>query len=116
LDELREYYVTIKSKNAFTFDDVDYDKYYKYQFKPLLKELGFSSDIRFHDSRHSHASFLLAAGVDVKQISHQLGHAKIGTTFGTYTHLLKTDEVSSKLGSLLEDRFTKNPKKLPKNP
>ena len=115
LDEFHEDYSSIKSKNAFIFEGVDYDKYYKYQFKPLLKELGFSPDIRFHDSRHSHASFLLAAGVDIKQISHQLGHSKIGTTMDTYTHLLTTDEVSVKLGNLLEDKFAKTPKKPVKN-
>ena len=115
LTELSADYSSIENKNTLVFDGFNYDGFLKHYFKPLLKKLGFSSDIRFHDSRHSHASFLLAAGVDMKQISHQLGHAKISTTFDIYAHLLKTDEVSSKLGSLLGDKLSKTPKKPVKN-
>ena len=41
-----------------------------------------------HDLRHSFASVMLAAGVDVKVISQSLGHANIGITLDTYAHLL----------------------------
>jgi len=44
--------------------------------------------IRLHDLRHSYTSLMLAAGVDMKQISTNLGHASIGITFDTYAHLL----------------------------
>ena len=45
-------------------------------------------EIRFHDLRHSHASALLKAGVNVKVISERLGHASIGITLDTYSHVM----------------------------
>ena len=44
--------------------------------------------IRFHDLRHTHASQLLAQGVHAKIVSERLGHASIGITLDTYSHLL----------------------------
>jgi len=41
----------------------------------------------FHAFRHTHASLLLNAGADYKEIQHRLGHAKIGMTIDTYSHL-----------------------------
>lgn len=42
----------------------------------------------FHALRHSHASQLLKAGVDLKSVSARLGHANSGFTLETYGHLL----------------------------
>lgn len=44
--------------------------------------------IRFHDLRHSHATQLLAAGVHVKIVSERLGHASVGITLDTYSHVI----------------------------
>jgi integrase len=44
--------------------------------------------IRFHDSRHTHASLLVAAGVPIKVVSERLGHAYPASTMHTYQHLL----------------------------
>ena len=44
--------------------------------------------LRLHDLRHSYASLMLAAGVNVKAISQSMGHANIGITLDTYSHLL----------------------------
>lgn len=41
----------------------------------------------FHAFRHTHASILLNAGADYKEIQHRLGHAKIAMTMDTYSHL-----------------------------
>lgn len=43
---------------------------------------------RFHDLRHSHASQLLVAGVHVKVVSERLGHASVGITLDTYSHVI----------------------------
>jgi integrase len=43
--------------------------------------------IRFHDLRHSFASLLLGANVDLKIVSEMLGHSTIGITADTYGHL-----------------------------
>ena len=43
---------------------------------------------RVHDLRHSHASWLIAAGVPLPVIQDRLGHESITTTVGTYGHLM----------------------------
>lgn len=45
-------------------------------------------DLRFHDLRHSCASFLLAHGVPVKMISEMLGHSSTAFTMDVYGHVL----------------------------
>lgn len=47
---------------------------------PAVKasEVGF--DVRFHDLRHAHASWLLAGGSDLASVMDRLGHAHIQTT------------------------------------
>jgi integrase len=44
--------------------------------------------LRFHDLRHSHATELLRRGVHPKIVSERLGHANIGITLDTYSHVL----------------------------
>ena len=43
--------------------------------------------LRFHDLRHTHASWLLAATGDLLLTSKRLGHANVATTH-RYAHLL----------------------------
>ena len=46
----------------------------------------------FHALRHSHASALIARGLDVLTISRRLGHGSPVVTLTTYAHLFeKTD-------------------------
>jgi integrase len=49
-------------------------------------------DITFHALRHSHASQLIDAGVDIVTISKRLGHAKPDITLRTYAHLFRKDD------------------------
>lgn len=44
--------------------------------------------IRLHDLRHTHASHLLAAGVNAKVVSERLGHASVSFTLDTYGHVM----------------------------
>jgi integrase len=44
--------------------------------------------IRLHDLRHTHATHLLAAGVNMKIVSERLGHATVGFTLDVYGHAL----------------------------
>ena len=44
--------------------------------------------IRFHDLRHTHATHLLAAGVNIKVVSERLGHASVAFTLDTYAHVM----------------------------
>ena len=43
---------------------------------------------RFHDLRHTHATQLLKAGAHPKVVSERLGHASIGITLDTYSHVM----------------------------
>ncbi|MGI6609252.1 MAG: site-specific integrase [Limnochordia bacterium] len=45
-------------------------------------------DATLHTFRHTHASLLIAAGVDIKTISRRLGHENITITLQTYGHLM----------------------------
>jgi integrase len=47
-----------------------------------------SLKVRLHDLRHTYASVMLAAGVNIKQISTSLGHSNISITLNVYSHLL----------------------------
>ena len=44
--------------------------------------------IRFHDLRHTHASLMLKQGVHPKIVSERLGHATVGITLDTYSHVM----------------------------
>ncbi|MDA0342065.1 MAG: site-specific integrase, partial [Proteobacteria bacterium] len=48
--------------------------------------------VTFHALRHTHASALINAGLDVVAVSRRLGHASPTITLGTYSHLFKTDD------------------------
>ncbi len=49
--------------------------------------------VKFHALRHSHASALIASGLDVLTVSRRLGHGSPVVTLSTYAHLFaKTDE------------------------
>lgn len=56
-------------------------------FDRLVRASGLPR-IRLHDLRHTHASHLLAAGVNVKVVSERLGHASVAFTLDTYGHVM----------------------------
>lgn len=53
-----------------------------------------------HSLRHSHASQLISAGMDVVSVSRRLGHAKATVTLRTYAHLYapKDDQAAAIVG------------------
>jgi integrase len=56
----------------------------------LAKELDLG--VSFHELRHTHASQLVHAGVDVVTISKRLGHSSPAVTLSTYAHLFAKDD------------------------
>jgi integrase len=48
--------------------------------------------VSFHALRHTHASGLIAAGIDVLKISRRLGHGSPNVTLGVYGHLFNNDD------------------------
>lgn len=59
----------------------------KYLSKVVNYELGI--DFNFHSFRHTHATMLLEAGANIKDIQERLGHSRITTTIDTYSHVTK---------------------------
>lgn len=61
--------------------------------------------LRLHDLRHAHATLLLQQGVHPKIVSERLGHASIGITLDTYSHVLPGMQAAAaaQLDSLLEE-------------
>jgi integrase len=57
-------------------------------FKSVLKRVGLPQTIRFHDLRHSCATFLIAQGVHPRVVMEILGHSQISVTMNTYGHVL----------------------------
>lgn len=62
-----------------------------YWFKKGIKDSGVK-EIRVHDLRHSHATWLINNGVNIVAVSKRLGHKDISTTLNTYTHLLESTD------------------------
>lgn len=53
-------------------------------FKSLARELGLPPETTFHTLRHTHATWLLMHGFDMRTIQERLGHADVKTTLETY--------------------------------
>lgn len=66
--------------------DIIKPNYVTTHFKKFLKKHGLR-EIRYHDLRHSCASFLVAAGVNMKTVQLWMGHANFQITADTYSHL-----------------------------
>jgi integrase len=56
-------------------------------FRRAVKRAGVTP-IRLQDVRHTHASLLLAAGINPKVVSERLGHSSVAFTLDTYAHVM----------------------------
>jgi len=61
-----------------------------HQWSKTIKTAGLKET--FHSLRHTHASTLIASGLDVLTISRRLGHGSPAITLGVYGHLFKPDD------------------------
>ena len=57
-------------------------------FQAALDRAGLPR-VRFHDLRHSSATFLLGQGMTLEDVKQQLGHSSIVLTSNTYSHVLE---------------------------
>ncbi|WP_391123254.1 tyrosine-type recombinase/integrase [Psychrobacillus sp. L3] len=80
------------------------------QFSDRLKRImtrmtGLNKHITPHSFRHTHASLLIEANVNMKVISHRLGHSSVATTDEIYGHLTRGLEkvASQKFSELMRD-------------
>ena len=55
-------------------------------FRKIMRRAGLEG-YRLHDARHAHATLMLRQGDHPKVVSERLGHARIGITLDTYSHV-----------------------------
>ena len=58
------------------------------RFARMARDVGLPRGARFHMLRHTHATWCLSHGVDLKTVSLRLGHADETTTLRAYAHAL----------------------------
>lgn len=75
------------------------------RFEQLVKASGLRR-LRLHDLRHTAATLLLEAGVDISVVSRLLGHADVGFTARVYAHVTERlqRDAADKLSAYLEPR------------
>jgi site-specific recombinase XerD len=56
-------------------------------WRPAVAAAGLDFNVRVHDLRHAHASWLLAGGADIQVVKERLGHGSLRTT-EKYLHTL----------------------------
>lgn len=95
---------------GYVFTHVDEDgrlinpNYVTKRFKQVLERNNLEV-IKFHDLRHSSASYLLYLGFTMKEIQEWLGHGDIGTTMNIYAHL--DTKVKHNISDKLNDKFVR---------
>ena len=57
-------------------------------FSELRDEIGLPKSTSFHTLRHTHATYLLMCGEDMRTVQERLGHANVATTLSLYAHVL----------------------------
>lgn len=62
--------------------------------------------ISLHSLRHTNASLLINADVDLKTVSQRLGHARLSTTLDIYTHAIPSanEKAADKMEQILSDQ------------
>lgn len=74
------------------------------QARKLFRKCGYPK-LRLYDFRHIHATELIARGVDIKSVSHRLGHANPMITLTTYTHYVSDND--QKAADLMDEVLKK---------
>ena len=76
-------------------------------FGRIRDECGLPRGVTFHSLRHTHASWLIANGCDLKTLSERMGHADEATTLRIYGHLMPgRDAVAAQLFNDAKRRAT----------
>lgn len=107
-DKMRELFGDCYNDNDYIckFDDGKLFRpdYISHKFKTAISKSDLPM-VRFHDLRHSAASFLIKSGCNLKEIQEWLGHSDIATTGNIYSHLEYSSKVSmaEKINKALDD-------------
>lgn len=100
-----------QSKSGYLFENPHTGKpmdNVKKSFKKALKKAGID-DFRFHDLRHTFATYALVRSKDIRGVQEILGHKNIQTT-QKYTHVLAREKVNivNGVGDLIAEVMGKN--------
>ncbi|MCD7846783.1 MAG: site-specific integrase [Oscillospiraceae bacterium] len=94
----------IESNQVFTWEDGHWivPDYVTVKFQELLRKYDLPI-VRLHDLRHSCASIMLSAGMQLKDVQEWLGHSDISMTANVYGHLDDTRKkmVANEISELL---------------
>ena len=71
---------------------VSYTNFRKRCFLKMIAAAGISSRFTIHCMRHTHATLLLKAGVNISVVSKRLGHSSTTVTLNIYAHVLEEME------------------------
>lgn len=96
-------------KSALDHDrQFDISSVYKHYFTPVATRLGLAG-LKWHSLRHTYASLMAGAGVDIYKVSRWMGHSNVAVTDGIYTHLFATDHSADmeKLDAFVSNATTK---------
>lgn len=88
LSVLEELYQKHLGHHVFTREDGTPYGDPHHRFKTACKRAGVE-DFRFHDLRHTYASYLVIAGIDIRTVQELMGHKTVKMTM-RYSHLSKT--------------------------
>ncbi len=89
-EEILDLIKKLPKENELIFRYMHNDTVTKW-FNKFLKKYNLKH-MRFHDLRHTHATLLIANGIDMKTVSSRLGHSNISTTMNIYTHTLSEND------------------------
>lgn len=108
LEILKEYKKSCKTLTKLIFHNKEGNPLHPYNmeqwyFHPLIRRCNDELDeenqiekLRFHDLRHTYATYLLSKGIPVKYVQEQLGHSTARMTLDTYASVMP----SVKFGAL----------------
>lgn len=85
-----------------------YDNFRTRYFNEMCEKAQLPEGFTFHGTRHTHATMLLMAGVNIKIVSQRLGHSSVSFTLDTYGHVIDEMERSAAdmMGTLLSGNNT----------
>ena len=72
------------------------------KFKQLIKKANLPV-ILFHNLRHTHATILMRMGENPNIVSERLGHSRVETTLGIYSH--SNEEMQKNTADRFEEKF-----------